>query len=85
MEKYLCWYAYEEPYVSHDTMVERMVNSNSSSNNLHGVVDDNSNHYRNIVMDALEMNQGYTSQCPIIDEKLNADTIRFFNLLKDIF
>jgi hypothetical protein len=25
MEKYMCWYAHEEPYVPHDTMVERMI------------------------------------------------------------
>jgi hypothetical protein len=29
------------------------------------------------------MNQGYVSKCSIIDEKPNADAIRFFDLLKD--
>jgi len=24
MEKYMCWYAYRQPYVPHDTMVEMM-------------------------------------------------------------
>jgi hypothetical protein len=43
IEKYLCWYAHEESYVPHDNMVERTVRSTSSSNNGHGVVDDNSN------------------------------------------
>jgi hypothetical protein len=46
MEKYLCWNAHEEPYVLHDTIVERMVESTSSSSNVYGVVDDNSNLYR---------------------------------------
>jgi hypothetical protein len=59
MEKYLCWYAHEEPYVPHDTMVKRMIGSTSSSSNVQEIVDDNSNPYRNIVMDAMEMNQRY--------------------------
>jgi len=35
---------------------------------MHEVVDDNSNLYRNMVMDAMRMNQGYADQCPIINE-----------------
>ena len=58
MEKYMCWYAHGEPYVPHDTMIERIIDSTSSSSNVHGVVDDNSNPYRNTVMDAIQMNQG---------------------------
>jgi len=54
MKKYLCWYAHKEPYVPHDTMIEKMVMSTSSYSNMHGVVDDNSNPYRNIVMDVSE-------------------------------
>jgi hypothetical protein len=50
---------------------------------VHGVVNDNSNPYRNMVMDAMRMNQGNVSQCSIIEEKLNADATRFFDLLKD--
>jgi hypothetical protein len=36
-------------------------------------------------MDAMRINQGYTNQCPIIDEEPNANMIKFFffNLLKD--
>jgi hypothetical protein len=83
MEKYLCWYAHGELYVPHDTMVERMVGSTSSSSNVHRVVDDNSNPYRNIVMDTMRMNQGYVVQCPIVDKELNADATMFFDLLKD--
>jgi hypothetical protein len=51
-------------------MVERMVGSTSSSNNMHEVVDDNSNPYRNLVMDAMRMNQGNVGQCPIIEKNL---------------
>jgi hypothetical protein len=29
------------------------------------------------------MNQGNVSQCPIVEEELNADAARFFYLLKD--
>ena len=83
MKKYLCWNAREKPYVPHDTMVERIVESSSSSSNVHGVVDDNSNPYRNMVMNAMRMNKSYASQCPIIDEEPNADVVRFFYLLKD--
>jgi hypothetical protein len=39
IEKYLCWYAHGEPYVPHDTMVEMMIRSTSSSRNVHGVVE----------------------------------------------
>jgi len=64
-------------------MVKKMVRSTSSSSNMHEVVDDNSNPYRNMIMDAMRMNQGYTSQCSIVDEEPNADAIRFFYILKD--
>jgi hypothetical protein len=43
MKKYLCWYAYGKPYVPHDIMVEMMVESTSSSSNVHEVIDDNNN------------------------------------------
>jgi hypothetical protein len=52
MKRYLCWFA----YVPHETMVKRMVESTSSSNNVHEVIDDNSNPYRNMVMEAMRMN-----------------------------
>jgi hypothetical protein len=83
MEKYMCWYAHGELYVPRDTMVERMVASTSSSSNVHGVVYDNSNHYRNMIMDAMRMIQGHVGQCPIIDEKPNADATKVFDLLED--
>ena len=35
----------------------------------HEVVNDNSNPYRNIVMDAIRMNQGNVSQCSIVEEE----------------
>jgi hypothetical protein len=82
MDKYLYWYAYGEPYVTHDTMVEMMIVSTSSSTNVLEVVDDNSNPYWNIVMDAMRMNQGHDGQYPIIYEEPNADVTRFFDLLK---
>ncbi|KAL9400233.1 hypothetical protein Peur_009194 [Populus x canadensis] len=83
MEKYMCWYAYEEPYVPHDTMIERIVELTSSSSNVHGVVDDNSNPYRNMVIDVIEMNQGHAGQYLIVDEEPNIDSTSFFDLLKD--
>ena len=83
MEDYLCWYTYGELFVSNESMVERMVGSTSNASNVHGVVNDNNNPYRNMVMDAMRMNQGNVSQCPIIEEEPNADVARFFYLLKD--
>jgi hypothetical protein len=82
MNKYLYWYAYGEPYVTYDTMVEMMIVSTSNSSNVLGVVNDNSNPYRNIVMDAMRMNQGHGDQYSIIDEEPNADVTKFFDLLK---
>jgi hypothetical protein len=64
-------------------MVESMVGSTSNASNVHGVVNDNNNPYRNMIMDAMRMNQGNVSQCPIIEEEPNADVTRFFYLLKD--
>jgi len=83
MEDYLCWYAHKELFVCNKSMVERMVGSTSSASNVHGVVNDNSNPYRNMVMDSMRMNQGNASQCPIVEEEPNADAARFFDLLKD--
>jgi len=60
-----------------------MVGSTSSASNMHGVETNNSNPYRTMVMDAMRMNHGHTSQCSIIDEERNADAARFFDLLKD--
>jgi hypothetical protein len=83
MKRHLYWFAYKEPYIPHETMVERMTGSTSSSNKVHEVVDKNNNLYRNIVMEAMRMNQSYAGQCPIVDEELNADVTRFFDFLKD--
>jgi len=40
----------------HDTMVEKMVGSTSSCSNVYGVVNNNSNPYRNMVIDAMKIN-----------------------------
>jgi len=79
----LCWYAHREPFVPHETIIKKMVGSTSSASNVRGVVDDNSNLYKTMVMDAMRMNQGHSGQCPIIDEEPNADATRFFYLSKD--
>jgi len=64
-------------------MKESMVGSISSASNVQGVANDNSNPYRNMVMDAIRMNQDNVSQCLIVEEEPNADAVRFFDLLKD--
>jgi hypothetical protein len=53
IEKYSCWYTYREPFVPHDTMARGMVGSTSCITNLHRIVDDNSNPYRNMVMNTI--------------------------------
>ena len=60
-----------------------MIRSTSSASNVHEVVNDNNNPYRNMVTDAMRMNQGNDSQCEIVEEEPNANAARFFDLLKD--
>jgi hypothetical protein len=83
MEDYLCWYAHGELFVPNESMVERVVGSTSSASNMHEVRNDNSNPYRNMVMDAMRMSEGNVSECPIVEEEPNANETRFFDLLKD--
>jgi len=64
-------------------MVDKMVGSTSSFSNVHGVVNDNSNPYRNMVINAMRINQGYAGECSIVDEESDANVTKFFNLLKD--
>jgi hypothetical protein len=45
--------------------------STFSFSNVHRVVADNSNYYKNIIMDAMRMNHGHVSQCPIVNEEPN--------------
>jgi len=83
IEEYPCWYAHRELFVPYETMVERMVESTSSTSNVHGVINDHNNPYKTMYMDAMRMNQGHAIQCPIIDEEPNVDVAKFFDLLKD--
>jgi len=83
MEDYLCWYAHGEFFFCKERMVKRMAGSTFCASNVHGVVNNNSNSYKNMVMNAMRMNQGNASQCLIIEEEPNADVTRFFDLLKD--
>jgi hypothetical protein len=53
IEKYLCWFSYEELYVSYKTMLEKIVSSISSFIDLYEVVDNNSNYYRSMVIDGI--------------------------------
>jgi len=56
IKKYLCWFVYGELYIPYETMLEKMVGLTSSFSNVHGVVDDNNNSYRNMVMSVMRMN-----------------------------
>jgi hypothetical protein len=83
MKKYLCWFAHGEPYVPYKTIVEIMVESTFSYSNVHKVLDDNSKYYREYGYGCKRMNQGYASECSIIDKEPNANAARFFELIKD--
>jgi len=83
MENYQCSYAHGEVFVSKRRMGETVVGFTSIASNVHEAANDNTKPYRNMVMDAMRMNQGNVSQYPIIEEEHNADTTRFFDLLKD--
>jgi len=83
MKDYLYWYAHGELFIHNESMVEMMIGLTSSANNVHGVVNDNSNPYRKMVMDVMRMNQGNVTQCPIVEEEPNVDSARFFDMLKD--
>ena len=41
IKRYLCWFTHRELYVSHEIMVEKMIVSTSSCNNVYKVVDEN--------------------------------------------
>jgi len=60
-----------------------VVESTSSASNMHEIRNENSNHYRNTVIDAMRMSEGNVRECPIVEEEPNADAARFFDLLKD--
>jgi len=83
MKDYLCWYAHGELFVPNESMVERVVGSTSSASNMHEDENENSNPYRNMVMDAMRMSEGNVSECPIVEKEPNVDATRFFHLLKD--
>ena len=84
MENYQCWYAYGEVFASKRRMEETVVGSTFSASNVHEAANDNTNPYKNMVMDVMRMNQGNGStQCPNVEEEPNADAARFFDLLKD--
>ena len=60
-----------------------MIKSTSSASNKYGVVDDNSNPYKDMIMNVRKMNQDYVDQYSIIYEEPNEDATKFFDFLKD--
>jgi len=58
MEDYLCWYAHEELFVPDESIEKQVVGSTSSASNMHEVGNENSNPYRNMVIDAMRMSEG---------------------------
>jgi len=70
IENYQCWYAHGEVYVSERRMKETVVGSTFTASNMHEAANDNTNPYRNMVMDAMRMNQGNVSQCPSVRDEV---------------
>ena len=70
-------------FAPHESMVERVVGSTFTSSNMYEVVNDSSKPYRNMVMDAMRINEGNVNQCPIVEKEPNANATSFFDLLKD--
>jgi hypothetical protein len=70
-------YAHGELFDPKKTMIERMSESTSSASNMHVVVDDNNNPNKNMIMDAMRMNQGHAKQMV----RFILITFIFFNLL----
>jgi hypothetical protein len=83
VEKYLCWFAYEEPYIPYKTMLERIVGSTSTFRNINEVVDDNCSRYRSMMIDTIKINYGYSGESSRVDEESNIDAVRCFELFKD--
>jgi len=59
-------------------MLKIMVGSTSSSSNIYGVIDNNSNRYRSMVIDAMRINHGYSSESSHVDDEPNVDETRLF-------
>jgi hypothetical protein len=66
-------FALGESYVPNKTILERIVGTTSSCGNIYEVVDDNSNHYIRIMMEAMRVNHGYSGEDLSVDEKPNMD------------
>jgi hypothetical protein len=66
-------FALGESYVPNKTILERIVGITSSCGNIYEVVDDNSNHYIRIMMEAMRVNHGYSGEDLSVDEKPNMD------------
>jgi len=50
---------------------------------VHEVVNDNSNPYKSMMINAIRINQSYVGHWSIIDDEPNTDATKFFDLLKD--
>ena len=78
----MCLFALGEFYVPNNTILERIVGTTSSCNNIYEVLDDNSNHYISIMMDVMRMNHDYSGEDLSVDEKPNMYAGRLFKILK---
>jgi hypothetical protein len=65
------WFAHGEFYVPYKTILEMIVGLISSSSNIYGFMDDNSNPYKIIMINITGKNQGYLGEgsCNILLDK----------------
>ncbi|XP_011037152.1 PREDICTED: uncharacterized protein LOC105134443 [Populus euphratica] len=61
MENNMCWYAHRELFVPDESMEEQVIGSTSSVSNMHEVRNENSNPYRNMIIDAMTVSEGPSS------------------------
>ena len=64
------WFAHRESYVSYETMMERMIDWNSTFCNVYEDVNNSSSLYMRMMMDT--MKQAYQGECSSIVKELNA-------------
>jgi hypothetical protein len=64
-------------------MLERIGGLTFISNNIHEVINGNINCYRSMVMEAMKINHGYSSEGSRGDGEPNLNAARSFELLRD--
>jgi hypothetical protein len=59
-------------------MLKRIIGLASSSSNIYKVINDNSNYYKSMIIDAMRINYDYSSKCLCFNEEPNIDATKVF-------